>query len=292
MAVKFAGDWDYNVILEKGALYVVATPIGNLGDLSQRAIEVLNHVAVIAAEDTRHSRRLLQQFEINTDCLALHEHNERKVTASLLQRLQQGESIALVSDAGTPLLSDPGYHLVHEASVAGLRVIPVPGPSAIMAALSAAGLPTDRFCFEGFLPSKAAARCRRLEDLVKATVTLVFFEAPHRIVATLADMQRIFGSERQAVLARELTKTFETFLRGSLAEIYQQVSEDENQQKGEIVLLIHGAREIERSGIDPEAERVLNILLRDMPVKQAAALASEITGVKKNLLYQQAIKRN
>ena len=280
------------MILEKGALYVVATPIGNLGDLSQRAIEVLNSVSVIAAEDTRHTRRLLQQFEISTDCLALHEHNERKVTASLLARLQQGESIALVSDAGTPLLSDPGYHLVREASAAGLRVIPVPGPSAIMAALSAAGLPTDRFCFEGFLPSKATARCRHLEALTEVPVTLIFFEAPHRILATLADMQHIFGNERQAVLARELTKTFETFLRGSLAEIYQQVSEDENQQKGEIVLLVHGASETGRSGIDPEAERVLNILLGELPVKQAAALASEITGTKKNLLYQRAIKRN
>jgi len=280
------------VLLEKGALYVVATPIGNLGDLSHRAIEVLQSVTVIAAEDTRHTRRLLQQFEINTGCLALHEHNERKVTASLLQRMQQGESIALVSDAGTPLLSDPGYHLVHEASASGLRVIPVPGPSAIMAALSAAGLPTDRFCFEGFLPSKSAARCSRLEALQQATATLVFFEAPHRILATLADMQRIFGAERQAVLARELTKTFETFVRGSLAEIYQQVSGDENQQKGEIVLLVHAASPVESSGIDPETERVLNILLRDLPVKQAAALTSEITGVKKNLLYQQAIKRN
>lgn len=292
MAVKIAGVWDYNVILEKGALYVVATPIGNLGDLSHRAIEVLQGVTVIAAEDTRHTRRLLQQFEINTDCLALHEHNERKVTASLLARMQQGESIALVSDAGTPLLSDPGYHLVHEATALGLRVIPVPGASAIMAALSAAGLPTDRFCFEGFLPSKAAARCHRLEALQQATVTLVFFEAPHRILATLADMQRIFGADRQAVLAREITKTFETFLRGSLDEIYQQVNEDQNQQKGEIVMLVHGASPVERSGIDPETERVLNILLRDLPVKRAAALTAEITGVKKNLLYQHAIKRN
>ena len=280
------------MILEKGALYVVATPIGNLGDLSHRAIEVLQNVTVIAAEDTRHTRRLLQQFEIDTGCLALHEHNERKVTASLLQRMQQGESIALVSDAGTPLLSDPGYHLVNEASVSGLRVIPVPGPSAIMAALSTAGLPTDRFCFEGFLPSKTTARCSRLEVLCQTTATLVFFEAPHRILATLADMQRIFGAERQAVLARELTKTFETFLRGTLAEIYQQVSDDENQQKGEIVLLVHGASPVKAGEIDAETERVLNILLRDLPVKQAAALASEITGVKKNLLYQQAIKRN
>jgi len=290
MAVKIAGDWDYNVILEKGALYVVATPIGNLGDLSHRAIEVLHGVTVIAAEDTRHTRRLLQQYEISTDCLALHEHNESKVTASLLLRMQQGDSIALVSDAGTPLLSDPGYHLVREATTVGLRVIPVPGPSAIMAALSAAGLPTDRFCFEGFLPNKSVARCRRLEALRQVPVTLVFFEAPHRILATLADMRSIFGADRQAVMARELTKTFETFLRGSLEEIYQQVNGDQNQQKGEIVMLVHGARPVERSELDPETERVLNTLLRDLPVKQAAALTAEITGVKKNLLYQQAIK--
>lgn len=280
------------MILEKGALYVVATPIGNLGDLSHRAIEVLHGVTVIAAEDTRHTRRLLQQYEISTDCLALHEHNESKVTASLLLRMQQGDSIALVSDAGTPLLSDPGYHLVREATTVGLRVIPVPGPSAIMAALSAAGLPTDRFCFEGFLPNKSVARCRRLDALRQVPVTLVFFEAPHRILATLADMRSIFGADRQAVMARELTKTFETFLRGSLEEIYQQVNGDQNQQKGEIVMLVHGARPVERSELDPETERVLNTLLRDLPVKQAAALTAEITGVKKNLLYQQAIKRN
>ena len=206
--------------------------------------------------------------------------------------MQQGDSIALVSDAGTPLLSDPGYHLVREATTVGLRVIPVPGPSAIMAALSAAGLPTDRFCFEGFLPNKSVARCRRLDALRQVPVTLVFFEAPHRILATLADMRSIFGADRQAVMARELTKTFETFLRGSLEEIYQQVNGDQNQQKGEIVMMVHGARPVERSELDPETERVLNTLLRDLPVKQAAALTAEITGVKKNLLYQQAIKRN
>ena len=278
------------MILEKGALYVVATPIGNLGDLSQRAIEVLQGVTVIAAEDTRHSRQLLQQFEINTDCLALHEHNERKVTAALLARLAQGDSIALVSDAGTPLLSDPGFHLVREAARQGLPIIPVPGPSAIMAALSAAGLPTDRFCFEGFLPSKSAARRRRLEALQQATPTLVFFEAPHRILATLADMQSIFSADRQVVLARELTKTFETFLRGSLAEVLQQVSADQNQQKGEMVILLQGASQAEQDGIDADTERVLKILLQELSVKQAASLAAAITGAKKNLLYQFALK--
>ncbi len=278
------------MILEKGALYVVATPIGNLGDMSQRAIEVLGNVTLIAAEDTRHTRQLLQQFDLNTECLALHEHNERKVTAGLLARLAQDESIALVSDAGTPLLSDPGFHLVREAARQGLRVIPVPGPSAIMAALSAAGLPTDRFCFEGFLPTKSPARCRRLETLRSVTPTLVFFEAPHRILATLTDMQTVYGADRQVVLARELTKRFETFLRGSLAEVIQQVSADENQQKGEMVILVQGASPETHGGIDDATERMLKILLRQLSVKQATSLTAEITGVKKNLLYQLALQ--
>ncbi len=278
------------MILEKGALYVVATPIGNLGDMSQRAIEVLRDATLIAAEDTRHTRQLLHQFDISTECTALHEHNERKVTAGLLTRLAQGDSIALVSDAGTPLLSDPGFHLVREAVAQGLTVIPVPGPSAVMTALSAGGLPTDRFCFEGFLPSKTTARCRRLEALRQVTSTLVFFEAPHRILATLQDMQTIFGDERKVVLARELTKRFETFLRGGLAELIQQVSADENQQKGEMVILVEGASTEARSGIDAETERVLKILLQQLSVKQAASLAAEITGVKKNLLYQFALQ--
>lgn len=278
------------MILQKGVLYVVATPIGNLGDMSQRAIAVLKEVAVIAAEDTRHTRQLLQQFDIKTDCLALHEHNERKVTAALLARLAQGDCIALVSDAGTPLLSDPGFHLVREAAAEGLTVIPVPGPSAVMAALSAAGLPTDRFCFEGFLPNKSAARRRRLELLQQATPTLVFFEAPHRILATLTDMQAVFGADRQVVLARELTKRFETFLRGNLADVLQQVSVDVNQQKGEMVILVQGAVPKEENGIEAETERILKILLRELSVKQATSLAAEITGVKKNLLYKFALK--
>lgn len=278
------------MILEKGALYVVATPIGNLGDISQRAIEVMQHVNLIAAEDTRHSGQLLKHFDIRTHCLALHEHNERKVTQSLLNRLKQGESIALVSDAGTPLLSDPGFYLVREAAAQGLTVIPVPGPSAIMTALCAAGLPTDRFCFEGFLPTKSTARRNRLAELRDNTATMVFFESPHRILASLDDMRTILGNERQVVVARELTKTFETFLRGKLVDVYGQVATDANQQKGEIVIVVHGAELPDETGIDPHAKRILNILLRELPVKQAAALASEITGVKKNRLYQHAVK--
>ena len=276
--------------MEKGVLYVVATPIGNLGDMSQRAITILQAVSVIAAEDTRHTRQLLQHFDIHTDCLALHEHNERQVTPALVARLAQGESVALVSDAGTPLLSDPGFHLVREAVAQGFTVVPVPGPSALMAALSAAGLPTDRFCFEGFLPNKSAARCRRLEALRAATSTLVFYEAPHRILATLQDMHAIFGAERQVVLARELTKHFETFLRGTLEEVLQQVESDANQQKGEMVILLQGASAEETPGLDIESQRVLKILLRELSVKKAASLAAEITGAKKNRLYEFALQ--
>lgn len=276
--------------MEKGVLYVVATPIGNLGDMSQRAIAVLQAVTLIAAEDTRHTRQLLQQFDIHTDCLALHEHNERQVTPALMTRLEEGQNIALVSDAGTPLLSDPGFHLVREAVAQGFTIVPVPGPSAVMAALSAAGLPTDRFCFEGFLPNKSAARCRRLEALRQGTSTLVFFEAPHRILSTLQDMQSVFGAERQVVLARELTKRFETFVRGKLAEVLQQVSADANQQKGEMVILVQGASPEESAGLDIETQRVLKILLGELSVKQATSLAAEITGVKKNQLYEFALQ--
>ncbi len=280
------------MILEKGTLYVVATPIGNLGDMSQRAIEVLQQVDMIAAEDTRRSGRLLQHFDISGRFLALHEHNERQVTGRVLDYLQQGKSIALISDAGTPLLSDPGYYLVREAIRAGFRIIPIPGPSAVATALSAAGLPTDRFRFEGFLPAKSTARRNRLMQIKDETATLVFYEAPHRILETLADMQEVFGGEREAILARELTKTFETFLRGNLEAIRQRVETDTDQQKGEMVILLHGAPPPDSSGISAEAERILNILLKELPLKQAAALASEITGVKKNRLYEHALKRN
>jgi len=279
------------VILEKGALYVVATPIGNLGDMSQRAIEVLQGVDRIAAEDTRHSAALLRHFGITTPCVALHEHNERKVTPQLLARLAEGESLALISDAGTPLLSDPGFHLLQGAIEAGIRVIPIPGPSALVTALSAAGLPTDRFCFEGFLPGKAAARRKRLEALREARPTLVFYEAPHRIAACLADLQAIFGAERPAVLARELTKTFETFLRGSLADIAARVAADPDQRKGEMVLIVGGkpAADHEET-LGAGTRRTLQVLLEELPLRQAARLAAGITGEKKNRLYRLALE--
>lgn len=257
--------------------------------MSQRAIQVLQQVDVIAAEDTRHSAHLLKQFAITTPCVALHEHNERQQSTRLLQRLANGESVALISDAGTPLLSDPGFHLVQQARRQGRRVIPVPGPSAVVAALSVSGLPTDCFKFVGFLPSKAAARRQKLESLAGESCTLVFYESPHRVVESLGDMVAVLGAERPAVLARELTKTFETVQSGSLEELREFVAGDANQQKGEIVILLHGVELPEEAVIDPEAERILTILLQELPVKQAAAMAAKITGLKKNLLYQQAL---
>jgi len=281
------------VIRENGVLHVVATPIGNLGDLSQRAIEVLREADLIAAEDTRHTARLLRAHGIETPCIAVHEHNEREKVPRLVERLQQGESIALVSDAGTPLLSDPGYHLVRAAIEAGIQVVPVPGPSALIAALSASGLPTDRFCFEGFLPAKSTARRKRLEELKQAPVTLIFYESPHRILATLDDLADVFGSDRPMVLARELTKTFETFLRGTIDAVRERVRNDPQQQKGEMVLLLEGAPAPAAEAIDPATERLLAILLEELPLRQAAALAARISGIKKNVLYQFALeKRN
>ena len=270
-----------------GTLYIVATPIGNLGDWSQRAQEVLAQVTLIAVEDTRHSNKLLSHFGIQTPMIAYHEHNEKVASEKLLSRLRAGESVALISDAGTPLISDPGYPLVSQAHAEGIRVSPIPGPSAVIAALSASGLPTDRFIFEGFLPSKAQARKSRLQSLQADTRTLVFYESPHRIAECLADMCAVLGAERLAVLARELSKTFETIKQAPLQELLTWVEQDKNQSRGEIVLVVHGA---EASGPeDVEVERVLTILLKSLPVKDAAALAAEITGGKKNALYKQAL---
>jgi len=270
-----------------GTLYIVATPIGNLGDWSQRAQEILVKVSLIAVEDTRHSSKLLSHFGIQTRMFAYHEHNEKIASEKLLARLHSGESIALISDAGTPLISDPGYPLVSQAHAEGIRVSPVAGPSAVVAALSASGLPTDRFVFEGFLPNKSQARRARLEILKTDTRTLVFYESPHRVVDTLADISSVFGAERVAVIARELSKTFETIKQASLQALVEWVAEDQNQSRGEIVLMVHGA---EASGPDAaEVERVLTILLKSLPVKEAAALAAEIMGGKKNAMYEQAL---
>lgn len=275
-----------------GTLYVVATPIGNLDDISARALKVLRDVALIAAEDTRHSIRLMQHFGITTPLAACHEHNERDEGGRFLARLQAGDDVALISDAGTPLISDPGYHLVRQVRAAGIAVVPVPGPCALIAALSAAGLPSDRFIFEGFLPAKAVGRRARLEAVKEEPRTLIFYEAPHRILECLEDMELVFGGERMALLARELTKTFETLNGLPLAELRAWVASDSNQQRGECVVLVAGWQAPEgEDAVSAETLRVLDLLLKEMPLKRAAAVAAEITGVRKNLLYQVALER-
>lgn len=275
-----------------GTLYVVATPIGNLGDMVPRAVETLQTVAVIAAEDTRHSARLLAHFDIKTPCVAYHDHSDELRTAQLITRLQAGESIALISDAGTPLVSDPGYRLVRSARQAGIPVVPVPGACAMIAALSAAGLPSDRFAFEGFLPAKQVARCNQLRSLADDPRTLIFYEAPHRILETLQDMVEVFGPEREVVMARELTKTFETIKGDKVAELAAWVAADSNQQRGEIVLLVQGAPKVDSEAMSPEHQRVMKVLLEELPVKQAASLGAKLTGLKKNFLYDWALQQN
>ena len=270
----------------KAALYVVATPIGNLGDMVPRAVEVLQSVDLIAAEDTRHSVRLMQYFNIDTPMIAYHDHSGSVTVDRLIEKMQAGESIALISDAGTPLISDPGYRIVDAALAAGLKTVPIPGASAAIAALSAAGLPSDRFIFEGFLPAKQQGRCKQLEALKEETRTLIFYEAPHRLLDCLKDMQQVFGDEREVVMARELTKTFETIRRAPVAELQQWVSEDSNQQRGECVLLVRGAREEAQEGLSADARHVMDVLLSELSVKQSAALAAKITGLKKKPLYQ------
>ncbi|GFM68795.1 16S rRNA (cytidine(1402)-2'-O)-methyltransferase [Pseudomonas cichorii] len=275
-----------------GSLYVVATPIGNLDDMSVRALKVLREVALIAAEDTRHSSRLMQHFGISTPLAACHEHNERDEGSRFITRLLAGDDVALISDAGTPLISDPGYHLVRQARAAGVQVVPVPGACALIAALSAAGLPSDRFIFEGFLPAKAVGRKSRLEVLREEPRTLIFYEAPHRILECLQDMEQVFGPDRPALLARELTKTFETLKGLPLAQLRAFVEGDSNQQRGECVVLVAGWTPPEDEDVvGAEARRVLDLLLEEMPLKRAAALAAEITGVRKNLLYQVALDK-
>ena len=275
-----------------GSLYVVATPIGNLDDMSVRALKVLREVALIAAEDTRHSARLMQHFGIGTPLAACHEHNERDEGSRFITRLLAGDDVALISDAGTPLISDPGYHLVRQARAAGIPVVPVPGACALIAALSAAGLPSDRFIFEGFLPAKAVGRRAKLELVKEEPRTLIFYEAPHRILECLQDMELVFGAERPALLARELTKTFETLKGLPLGELRGFVEADSNQQRGECVVLVAGWTPPENEDVvGAEARRVLNLLLEEMPLKRAAALAAQITGVRKNLLYQVALDK-
>lgn len=273
-----------------GVLYVVATPIGNLEDWSPRAVATLQRVALILAEDTRHSGRLLQHFDIATPLQALHEHNEGARAEGLVARLAAGDDLALISDAGTPLISDPGYRLVAAVQAAGLGVVPVPGACAAIAALSAAGLPSDRFVFEGFLPARAAARRERLRELAAEPRTLIFYEAPHRIAECLADMAAELGEGRRATLARELTKAFETVRQLPLGALRDWVARDANQQRGEIVLVLEGAPAPAAGDTDwREADRILGLLMAALPPRQAAALAAEITGLKKNALYERAL---
>jgi 16S rRNA (cytidine1402-2'-O)-methyltransferase len=274
-----------------GILYIVATPIGNLQDITFRAIDVLKKANLIVAEDTRHCKVLLTHYGVQTPALSLHEHNEKAQTEGILQRLLKGSSIALISDAGTPLISDPGYRLVQEARNAGIQVVPIPGPCAAIAALSASGLPTDSFVFEGFLPMKSVARQKYLEKLSQEQRTLVFYEAPHRILEVLKDMQTVFGAERKAVIARELTKMFETIHGGKLSELVEWVEADSNQQRGEIVLMVEGVPAQEENSSGKSAEQILEILLKELPVNQAVKLACELTGEKRNKLYKQALEK-
>jgi len=273
--------------MNDGTLYIVATPIGHLGDLSPRAVEVLSGVDVIAAEDTRVTRKLLQHMGTDTAMLSLHEHNEQQRIQSLLTRLQAGDSVALVSDAGTPLISDPGYPLVKAVRQADIKVVPIPGPCAVITALSVSGLPTDKFIFEGFLPGKSSGRRTKFEELLHEHRTLIFYESPHRILACLEDLEAVMGDHREVVIARELTKTFETIRSGNVAEIREWVEQDQNQQRGEIVLLVAGAPVVEES--NPDLERILSLLMAELPLKQAAALAAQICDAKRNEVYQQAL---
>jgi 16S rRNA (cytidine1402-2'-O)-methyltransferase len=270
---------------EKACLWVVATPIGNLDDLSPRAVEVLGRVALVAAEDTRHSGPLLARAGSRAPLVAVHEHNELAQTARILERLAAGEEIALISDAGTPLVSDPGYRVVRAARAAGFRVSPVPGPCAAIAALSVAGLPSDRFVFEGFLPAKAGLRRTRIQALAGESRTLIFYEASHRIEAMLADLAGGFGGEREAVLARELTKRFETILAAPLAELARRVAEFSDQRRGEFVVLTSGAGDTQADAQLAEGRRVFALLREELAPARAAKLAAAITGAPRKALY-------
>ncbi|XID75468.1 16S rRNA (cytidine(1402)-2'-O)-methyltransferase [Alkanindiges sp. WGS2144] len=270
-------------------LYVVATPIGHLEDISTRAIQVLREVDLIAAEDTRHATRLTDAYHITTPVTACHDHNESHKTLEIIHKIKQGQSVALISDAGTPLISDPGFKLVRAAHEESIRVIPVPGACAAIAALSAAGLPSDRFSFEGFLPAKSHARQQKLATLKAASQTLIFYEAPHRIVDCLEDMKAIFGIERDITMAREITKTFETIKKTTIGQLYDFVKNDPNQQKGEIVLVVAGTPDIGEQD-QQKVDDLLKRLLQDLPVKPAAQLAADLTGLKKNELYQRALQ--
>lgn len=273
-----------------GHLYVVATPIGNLGDISDRARAVLGSVDLIAAEDTRHSGRLLSALGIRTPMLALHEHNEDARTQALIERLEAGQSVALISDAGTPLISDPGFALIRALRERKLPLVPVPGPNAAIAALSVAGLPTDRFVFAGFAPRTGPARRDFFGELVDEKATLVFYESCHRLADCLADMGKVFGAERQAVLAREMTKLHETFVCADLAELERLVKADADQRRGEMVLLVAGNAAPKGRRLELDVDVLLERLLGELPLKKAVALVAELSGLARNQLYEQALE--
>lgn len=269
-----------------GILYIVATPIGNLQDITHRALQVLENVDLVAAEDTRHSGLLLSHYGIKKPFFALHDHNEQQKAEVLCEKLQQGINIALVSDAGTPLISDPGFHLVRKCRQVGIKIVPIPGACAAIAGLCASGIASDRFCFEGFLPAKSKARCDKLENLAKEDRTLIFYESTHRILDCLADMETVFGKQRYVVLAREITKTWETIYGDEIGKLRQWVGEDVNRSKGEMVVIVEGNTTVEQDTFSPQAIKALALISQELPLKKAAAIVAELYGYKKNALYQ------
>ncbi|GAB3476179.1 16S rRNA (cytidine(1402)-2'-O)-methyltransferase [Marinomonas epiphytica] len=275
----------------RGTLHIVATPIGNLDDFSKRAEQTLRDVDYIGAEDTRHTKRLLNHFGIEAKLFSLHDHNEKDKANYVASLLEEGKNVALVSDAGTPLISDPGYHIVSNLREKGLRVSPVPGACAFIAALCASGLATDQFFFAGFVPAKSKARCDLYESWQSQAGTVVFYESTHRIYDSIQDLDKVYGDRVQVVIGREVTKTFETFLSGTPSELLTQFDQDANQMRGEFVVMLQ-IEKIEASAAEQEAQRVLAILLEDLPVKQAAAMAAKLTGEKKNALYKMALEMN
>ena len=275
-------------IIQPSTLYIVATPIGNLADISQRALNILENVDVIACEDTRHTQRLLSAYSIKNRTMSMHDHNERQRQEQIAALLQEGKSVALVSDAGTPLISDPGFHLVRHCRQLGLAVSPIPGACAAISALSVAGLPTDRFTFEGFLPSKSGARQATLNELASEARTMVFYDAPRRAIDTVEDIVKVLGGERYVVMARELTKTFETVHSDTAENLLAWLQEDPNQLKGEMVLIIEGHK-VDPNEIPAHVIATLKLLLAEMKPKKACAIAAEIYGVKKNALYEYAL---
>ena len=272
-----------------GKLFIVATPIGNLNDITFRAIEVLKNVDIVLAEDTRHSKKLFAHFEISTPIRAFYEHNEREKTKAIIGEIYSGKSIALISDAGTPLISDPGYYLVAKAKKEGLKVVPIPGPSALITALSASGLASDSFTFLGFLPSKQTARIKLLKSLLNRTETSIFYESPKRIFATLTDMLSIYGDNREVCLAKELTKVFETIQTDSIPNLIKYLTSDQSHQKGEFVILISANDKINRTEAETQLDSLLPILCAEMGASKAAKLAAKIIGIDKNQCYKKAI---